>query len=86
MRKYIVYMLSIIRTLSEKLFTFITLRKEAYVMNDRPYKGVYYHKSSGKWTASIKVKGKQIYLGIFNHFEDALVARKDAERRLKENG
>lgn len=54
-------------------------------MNDKPYKGVYYHKSSGKWAASIKVKGKQIHLGIFNHIEDALVARKDAERRLKEN-
>ena len=54
-------------------------------MNDKPYKGVYYHKSTGRWVASIKIKGKQIHIGSFKYFEDAVVARKDAERELKEN-
>jgi hypothetical protein len=55
-------------------------------MNQKPYKGVYYSKASGKWFAKITVKGKQIHLGSFNYFEDAVVARKDAERRLKDYG
>ena len=55
-------------------------------MNEKPYKGVYYNKSTGRWTASIKRNGKQIHLGSFKYFEDALVARKDAERRVTENG
>ena len=54
-------------------------------MNEKPYKGVYYNKSTGRWVASIKIKGKQKHLGSFKYFEDALVARKDAEGRLKEN-
>ncbi len=39
--------------------------------------GVY--PSGSKWKASIKADGKQKYLGIFESYEDAVVARKSAE-------
>lgn len=55
-------------------------------MNKKPYKGVYYCKTMGKWYAKITINGKTHHLGYFDYFEDAVVARKDAERRLKENG
>lgn len=29
------------------------------------YKGVHFHKSSGKWQADVKIRGKQIYIGSF---------------------
>ena len=54
-------------------------------MNNKPYKGVYYDKRMGKWFARICINGKQIHLGYFDYFEDAVIARKDAERR-KQNG
>lgn len=45
------------------------------------YKGVYWHSKAEKWTSSIQVKGKQIYLGIFvdpklAHFEYIKAAKK----------
>lgn len=33
--------------------------------NTSGYKGVSFHKQSGKWQASIKINGKQKYLGLF---------------------
>ena len=37
--------------------------------------------SSGKWTANIGYQRKQIHLGSFNDFEDAVIARQEAEKK-----
>ena len=42
-------------------------------------RGVYYIKSTGKWRARLKFKGKLMNFGTFSTFEDALSARKQAE-------
>lgn len=41
--------------------------------------GVYWFDRVGKWTASISFDYKQIHLGYFVNFEDAVKAREDAE-------
>ncbi len=43
--------------------------------------GVIWHKRSGKWRAIIVINGKQIELGLFVNFEDAVKARKEAEEK-----
>lgn len=48
-------------------------------LEKRSFTGVYVHKASGKWTSQICVDGKRIHLGLFEDFNDALKARKDAE-------
>lgn len=42
--------------------------------------GVYLRKDSNKWRASITVSGKKINLGSFSNKEDAIKARKEAEK------
>lgn len=42
-------------------------------------RGVYYEKTSNKWRARLRFKGKLISLGSFNSFEDAVEARKKGE-------
>lgn len=44
--------------------------------------GVARHKPSGKWRAQIQPDGKAVHLGLFDYFEDAVAARKAAERRF----
>lgn len=41
--------------------------------------GVYFHKVSGKWAASINVNKRQIHLGVYNTMEEAAAVRKEAE-------
>lgn len=41
--------------------------------------GVSWHKEKNKWCASIGINNKQIYLGSFESFNDAVKARKNAE-------
>lgn len=41
--------------------------------------GVGWHKASDKWAAYIAINKKQIHLGLFDKFEDAVKARKEAE-------
>ena len=41
--------------------------------------GVCWNKSHGRWHSYIKLRGKQTTLGFFEKFEDAVLARKDAE-------
>lgn len=48
-------------------------------------KGYYQDPKSGKYIASIKVKGKRIYLGRFINEEDAIKARKMAEEKYFPN-
>lgn len=43
--------------------------------------GVYFEKNTGKWIAKIYVNGKQIFLGRFNAFEEAVRVRKEAEEK-----
>lgn len=44
--------------------------------------GVYFHKDSGKWAASITKDYISIHLGIFDTYEDAVHARVEAELKL----
>lgn len=41
--------------------------------------GVNWHKASQKWRARITVREKEIYLGVYDNFDDAVKARKEAE-------
>ena len=43
--------------------------------------GVMWHKAANKWQASIVVERKTIHLGLFSHFDDAVEARYNAEKR-----
>jgi len=43
--------------------------------------GVRWHPAAKKWNARIKVSSVEIYLGIFESFEDAVAARKQAESK-----
>jgi hypothetical protein len=42
--------------------------------------GVYWSKKAGKWAADIQKDGKRKYLGVFDNFDDAVAARKAAEK------
>jgi hypothetical protein len=42
--------------------------------------GVSWYKKSNKWQSQIYYKGKKIFLGFFERFEDAVLARENAER------
>lgn len=44
--------------------------------------GVALDRHGRKWQAYIKKNGKRVHLGIFEKFEDAVMARKAAERRV----
>lgn len=43
--------------------------------------GVIWHKRSGKWRAYIRLNGRQIELGLYERFESAVQARKEAEEK-----
>jgi hypothetical protein len=45
--------------------------------------GVIWHKRSSKWRAYIRINGKQIELGLYEGFENAIRARKKAEEERK---
>ncbi|MBU9563063.1 HNH endonuclease [Burkholderia multivorans] len=45
-------------------------------------KGVYHLKPSGKWQVSIRVNCKLKYIGVFNTFEEACIARDQAEQEF----
>jgi len=50
--------------------------------NTSGVKGVSWNKNSQKWTAQIKDNQKKIHLGSFSVFNDAMIARLEAEERL----
>lgn len=56
------------------------LNKRKYTSNKSGVTGVF--RSKHAWTASIRIKGKQMHLGSFSNVEDAAVARKIAEKQL----
>lgn len=49
--------------------------------NTSGFVGVYWHGQINKWYAQITVRGKTISLGCFEKMEDAVAARKEAERK-----
>lgn len=51
--------------------------------NTSGFKGVYYHKATGKWTSSIRMYGKMNYLGTFETPELAYAAYCEASVRLR---
>lgn len=48
--------------------------------NKSGYNGVYLNRRTGKWTAQITFKGKTRYLGSFADIQDAVEARRKAEK------
>ena len=44
-------------------------------------RGVYWHKTKNKWTASIQKDGKLHHLGLFDNKDDAIKARKEAQKK-----
>jgi hypothetical protein len=51
--------------------------------NTSGYNGVSFHGKTGKWRATIKVGHKSKHLGLYSNIEDAVAARKAAD---KQNG
>ena len=49
--------------------------------NTSGVRGVSWNKRKQKWSASIGLQGKDIYLGAYSKFEDAVAARKSAEEK-----
>ena len=43
--------------------------------------GVFWHKGEQKWGAKISNAGRRVYLGYYRNFEEAVKARKSAERQ-----
>ncbi|RLC88298.1 MAG: hypothetical protein DRJ03_03355 [Chloroflexi bacterium] len=41
--------------------------------------GVYYLKTSKKWRVFINTSGKQVFLGVFSNFAEAVERRRQAE-------
>ena len=56
--------------------------KRTPVNNKSGFKGVRRHKASNKWISTIGHNGKEIYLGYFDKLEDAVKARKEAEKKF----
>ncbi len=43
--------------------------------------GVSFHKASNKWRARIKIHNKEIYLGVYNDYQEAKQVRDEAARK-----
>lgn len=50
--------------------------------NTSGYKGVTWHKASGKWSAQIMVKGKKYHLGLYTEPQEASVAYQEKLKEL----
>jgi hypothetical protein len=49
--------------------------------NTSGYLGVRWRNEKGKWVSTIRYKGKKIHLGYFDEIQDAIAARKQAEKK-----
>ncbi len=58
-----------------------TYNRSPSVRNKSGYVGVHYDKARGKWQARIHIKNKTIILGRFENKEEAVQARKKAEKK-----
>lgn len=54
--------------------------QKIYKRNTSGYMGVYWIKNRNMWRAKIYCNKKQIHLGYYKEFDDAVEARKEAER------
>lgn len=57
-----------------------SINKKRLSSNKSGVTGVHWDKATGKWMARLKFQNKEIRLGSFKVFEDAVKARKDAEK------
>ena len=57
------------------------LERKIHTNNTSGHKGINYNKKNNRWYARISIKGERIYLGCFEHIEDAISARKIAEEK-----
>lgn len=57
------------------------LTSKLHVNNSSGVKGVRFNQRRNKWTAHIGFRGKQINLGYYANFEDAVSARKAGEEK-----
>lgn len=57
------------------------LNKGLYINNTSGVTGVSWHKNYQKWSAYIQIEHKNITLGFFDDFNDAVQARLEAEKR-----
>ena len=60
----------------------IVTAKKPNARNTSGYTGVYFDKRSGKWQAYINYQKKRYYLGLFGKIDDAVKARKLAEKHI----
>ena len=51
------------------------------IKNKSGVTGVFYKKENNKWQAQIGYNRKKIYLGYFENFDDAVLARREAEEK-----
>jgi hypothetical protein len=58
-----------------------SFNRKKYRNNSTSVTGVYWHKRSQRWTASIDVSRKRISLGYFDSIDDAGRSRREAERK-----
>jgi hypothetical protein len=56
--------------------------QKAQASNTSGYKGVSFHKHTGKWVANIRCNGKQNHLGLFDTPQVASIAYIEAAKRL----
>lgn len=49
--------------------------------NKNAFGGVFFNKQKKKYVSRIKVNGKSIFLGYFNLIDDAIAARKEANKK-----
>lgn len=57
------------------------MNKYLSINNTSGVAGVSFHKKLNKWKSYITINNKQIHLGLFKDFEDAVKARKEAEEK-----
>jgi len=57
------------------------MNRSLAINNTSGVTGVRWHKFHNKWHATIKINQKPIHLGYFDNFDDAIKARKEAEKK-----
>jgi hypothetical protein len=72
-------------TLDNRLENLRVVTRKANIQNFREQKGITYREDLGKWVVRMQANGKQMHLGCFLDYDDALVARKNAEEKYWRN-
>ena len=70
---------------AEKIYRLPRGRQAMRRDNTSGYPGVCWVSKREKWQAKIDVNNKRIHLGLFDQKEDAIEARKKAEKKIREN-